>query len=325
MSRTIVEVDEFTTDVTVPEDGDPRNVASIDPAWQALSNRTRNSKNRLDSLLGGEQSFSTGTNMDQLAPDPGVRMIRFGPSSDGVEIRGILRQSGAKFLELVSTATANRFVLKHEHASANAEDRFVCPGGLDFEVQARDGVALAYDELSSRWRIIGRRFRSNQGFDLAGNAEVNYSPPRSVTRPVDLKILSKDSFAPNSSNAPRGVDLATESGEYYVPLDVVPDGAVITAVAIGLTKSSTAASLVQLAVWTVDQDASPGYGTMDTSVGDSQSGSAGAIHHEETGLSEAVDLATKRYYIKVTATEDADVSPDTLTMACATFNHPGPR
>src|SRR5690349_5039322 len=50
MARNIVEVDTFTSTVTVPEDGDTRNVASIDPAWQALTNRTLHLKGRVEDV-----------------------------------------------------------------------------------------------------------------------------------------------------------------------------------------------------------------------------------------------------------------------------------
>lgn len=50
MPLNLIEEDEFTAIITVPEDGDDRNAASIVPAFQGLTNRTRNARTRLDAL-----------------------------------------------------------------------------------------------------------------------------------------------------------------------------------------------------------------------------------------------------------------------------------
>lgn len=50
MPTNLVEADEFTASVTVPEDGDDRNAASVETGFQALTNRTRNLVNRLGAL-----------------------------------------------------------------------------------------------------------------------------------------------------------------------------------------------------------------------------------------------------------------------------------
>lgn len=52
MAKILTDVDAFSADVTVPEDGDARNAASVEPAFQKLANRTRRNKNRLDALAG---------------------------------------------------------------------------------------------------------------------------------------------------------------------------------------------------------------------------------------------------------------------------------
>lgn len=48
MAKNLTEVDEFTANVTVPEGGDSRTAASVETPFQALANRSRNAKNRLD-------------------------------------------------------------------------------------------------------------------------------------------------------------------------------------------------------------------------------------------------------------------------------------
>jgi hypothetical protein len=54
MSTAIIEVDEFTTPVIVPEAGDDRTAASIVPAFQALTNRTRHAQVALDGFTGAD-------------------------------------------------------------------------------------------------------------------------------------------------------------------------------------------------------------------------------------------------------------------------------
>jgi len=50
MSKALVESNEFTASVVVPEDGDPRTAASVEMPFQALANRTTNLKERVDML-----------------------------------------------------------------------------------------------------------------------------------------------------------------------------------------------------------------------------------------------------------------------------------
>lgn len=59
MAEDLVEVDEFTEPVTIPEDGDDRNALSISPAFQALANRTK----YLDTRRGDAQRLLPGTEL----------------------------------------------------------------------------------------------------------------------------------------------------------------------------------------------------------------------------------------------------------------------
>lgn len=80
MPQPITDVDAFTDPVSVPEDGDDRNAASVETSFQALANRTRNLKNRLDGLhlnttfLGQLFKWTGG----QVFADPRLR----GPSAE---------------------------------------------------------------------------------------------------------------------------------------------------------------------------------------------------------------------------------------------------
>jgi hypothetical protein len=57
----ISDVDTFTDPVTAPDDGDEANGATFQASPQALSNRTRNLKNRVDKLYGGAPVVLIGT------------------------------------------------------------------------------------------------------------------------------------------------------------------------------------------------------------------------------------------------------------------------
>lgn len=50
MSKVLVEVDAFTAGITVPEDGDNEDGASVETPFQALANRTLNLDNRVSSV-----------------------------------------------------------------------------------------------------------------------------------------------------------------------------------------------------------------------------------------------------------------------------------
>lgn len=58
MSVAITDVDTFTNPVVVPEDGDDRNAVSVDTPFQALANRTYNSKLRLDGIDGATHAWT---------------------------------------------------------------------------------------------------------------------------------------------------------------------------------------------------------------------------------------------------------------------------
>jgi len=53
MAHNLTDIDTFTSAVTVPDGGDPRTAASVELPFQAVANRTRNVKNRLDALASG--------------------------------------------------------------------------------------------------------------------------------------------------------------------------------------------------------------------------------------------------------------------------------
>jgi hypothetical protein len=52
MPANLTDVDTFTSPIVVPVGGDARTVSSIEPAFQALANRTLRLKNRVDTLAG---------------------------------------------------------------------------------------------------------------------------------------------------------------------------------------------------------------------------------------------------------------------------------
>ncbi|HYG68367.1 MAG TPA: hypothetical protein VD838_11925 [Anaeromyxobacteraceae bacterium] len=64
MSHLLTEADAFTADVPVPDDGDDRNAASVEPAFQSLANRTRHLLTRLNGLAGAAFEW---TNLHRFA------------------------------------------------------------------------------------------------------------------------------------------------------------------------------------------------------------------------------------------------------------------
>lgn len=50
MAKDLTEVNEFTTNVTVPEGGDPRTASSVETPFQALANRTLHNRKRLNGI-----------------------------------------------------------------------------------------------------------------------------------------------------------------------------------------------------------------------------------------------------------------------------------
>lgn len=64
MAENLIEVDEHTANVTVPEDGDLRSAASVRVAFQALANRSRHAKGRIDAMQVATFTLSgTATNV----------------------------------------------------------------------------------------------------------------------------------------------------------------------------------------------------------------------------------------------------------------------
>lgn len=53
MPEILTEADDFTAEVVIPEDGDERDAGSIVPAFQALTNRTRNLLGRVTAFVNG--------------------------------------------------------------------------------------------------------------------------------------------------------------------------------------------------------------------------------------------------------------------------------
>jgi hypothetical protein len=62
MSKNLVEVDAFTTPVTVPEDGDAATGAAFEAPYQALADRTVYNKTRIDTLMASEAAHFPGGN-----------------------------------------------------------------------------------------------------------------------------------------------------------------------------------------------------------------------------------------------------------------------
>ena len=72
----------FTTPVTVPEDGDDRDAASVLTAFQALTDRTRNLKTVLDGFDAADHDFTGAVTLDGTTVVNGDLFIHGAISSD---------------------------------------------------------------------------------------------------------------------------------------------------------------------------------------------------------------------------------------------------
>jgi hypothetical protein len=63
--KILTETSEHTADVTVPEDSDPRTAASVEGAFQKLTNRSKKAKDRIDTVVA------------MLSPSPGTAKTKF--------------------------------------------------------------------------------------------------------------------------------------------------------------------------------------------------------------------------------------------------------
>jgi hypothetical protein len=78
MAVDLTESDTFTATVTVPEAGDDRKAASVVPAFQALANRTKNLKGRLDDFLADPHTWADDQRFDGdivLGPGSVIRHV----------------------------------------------------------------------------------------------------------------------------------------------------------------------------------------------------------------------------------------------------------
>ncbi len=85
----------------------------------------------------------------------GSYMWRQGSDATPRTITGINNnQSQGEEHLLVNINTATDIVLAHEDAGSAAQFRFICPGGVDFTLQAGAAVRIVYDDVSDRWRLV---------------------------------------------------------------------------------------------------------------------------------------------------------------------------
>lgn len=80
MPLDLTDVDAFTDPVTVPEDGDDRDAASVLNAFQALADRTRNHKNRIDTIMTGDPTLEGNVTLEQSLALEGTAEILYSPA-----------------------------------------------------------------------------------------------------------------------------------------------------------------------------------------------------------------------------------------------------
>lgn len=73
----------------------------------------------------------------------------------GVNLTGIVAQANLKMLVLMNiSSTSDNMVLKH-NVTSTAANRFFGPNSADVTLRPNGFVILLYDQVSSRWRIMG--------------------------------------------------------------------------------------------------------------------------------------------------------------------------
>lgn len=81
MSHNLIEVSTFTASVSVPDPGDARTAASVEVPYQALANRTRNNKDRLDAILSQNASYTVGDVTDFITSGDKIKLTQLGATA----------------------------------------------------------------------------------------------------------------------------------------------------------------------------------------------------------------------------------------------------
>jgi hypothetical protein len=111
MSKVLTETSTFPSTVTVPEDGDSRNAASVETPFQALANRTRKLNDRLDvieqaasfDISGAAIALGSKATLTELQ-DP---KSAYSVSSNRVVLPAVGKYAINYYAELTCTDTTN--------------------------------------------------------------------------------------------------------------------------------------------------------------------------------------------------------------------------
>lgn len=86
---------------------------------------------------------------------PAASVLRTGPAAStatgGLDATGV---AAGQLVLLVNANPSNTVTLEHEEGTSAAQNRFICPGGVDFVLGTLSSVFLYYDGANSRWRVV---------------------------------------------------------------------------------------------------------------------------------------------------------------------------
>lgn len=118
MAHNLTEADSFPTNVSVPDGGDDRNAASVEAPFQALTNRSRHSYNRLQALQSYVRYTISGTGiavngkLTLAALASPIISGGFVLASDEVTVPAAGAYFVAALMELTATSASNPYQMQ---------------------------------------------------------------------------------------------------------------------------------------------------------------------------------------------------------------------
>lgn len=73
-------------------------------------------------------------------------------SSGALNITGFVASSGGD-ARLLSNVGSSSIMLKHNDNGSSANNRILCVGSTDFEIQSNGSAAIYYDDIDNKWRV----------------------------------------------------------------------------------------------------------------------------------------------------------------------------
>jgi hypothetical protein len=229
MAQVLIEGTTFAATVSVPEDGDARNAASITTPFQSLTDRTRTLKNRLD-VPESTATVPVTANQSNWSPTgwSTADIVRADPDADGWQILGLDASAAVKHKTIINLDTALTLVLVHNDGAQTAGNKLFCPGGANFVLGPRSSVEVAVDAASAVWRVLSQSIVSVSAINVIGGPTVRRFLPLSAGVGVNA---TNDDWEPQVTG---NVRTSVDGGVFLVPFRL-PSGSVITKLLAGVS------------------------------------------------------------------------------------------